>query len=113
MLAWLGAQTVTAAWQVTERNVNDPASIDVGYFARENLADNAVLVCEGAQNDEHLMLMFHAGRTCYPLAQRNLELIACEIRNAGGVPYLVSHRPRSLVRVYVSPIDGTAIYQGF
>ncbi len=110
VLAWLGYETVDAAWRVTVRNVNDPASKDVGEFARDHLPANAVLLCEERIGDEHLTTMFYADRTCYALGPGGPDETARQVLGAGGVPYVVSRRQLPLVPVHVSTVPGLTVY---
>jgi len=109
-LAWLGTETVRAAWRVTNANAGDPSCVDVGQFARRHLPDNAVLLCEERRGDEHLTIMFYAGRTCYPLGRKGPDETARQILQAGGVPYVVSRQKLALAAVYVSDKPGPTIY---
>ena len=111
VLAWRGLDTVSAAWRVTERNVNDPACVDVGEFARRHLPDNAVLLCDERRGDEHLTTMFYAGRTCYALEPSGPDAMARQIVRAGGAPYVVSRRNLPLVPVHVSDGRGPTVYE--
>src|SRR5436305_10020928 len=96
VLVWLGTRTVDAAWRVTCAKGDDAASVDVGRFAREQLPENAVLLCEEKRGGEHLALMFYADRTCYALAGREPERIARQVQRAGGIAYIVSRRGLAL-----------------
>jgi 4-amino-4-deoxy-L-arabinose transferase len=110
-LAWLGIETVRADWQVTEKNVNDAACVDVGQFARQHLPDNAVLLCEESRGDEHLTIMFYADRICYPLDHQGADEMARQIQQSGGVPYLVSRRRLPLAVVFVSNKRAATVYR--
>ena len=109
-LAWLGAETVFAAWRVTGANVNDPGCVEVGRFARDHLPENAVLLCEERRGGEHLTMMFYADRTCYALEGRDRDQVARQVLRAGGIPYLVSQRPLPLPAVYASGKPGPTVY---
>jgi hypothetical protein len=111
VLAWLGNQTIEAAWQVTCMNRGDPVSVEIGQFARRRLPDNAVLLCEERKGYEHLTLMFYSDRTCYGLRGRPLGELGREVLQAGGLPYVVSIRKLLLPAVYVSAADGPTIYE--
>ncbi len=112
VLAWLGLQTVQAAWRVTSNHVEDPFCVEVGAFARAQLPENAVLFCEEPHGFEHLTIMFYADRTCYPLAWGpGGNALARQVLQAGGVPYLVSHRRLPLAPVHVSRLGGPTIYR--
>jgi hypothetical protein len=109
-LGWLGIETVYAAWRVTESNVNDPACMNVGRFAHDHLPDNAVLLCEERSGEEHLTIMFHAGRTCYALRPARTDTMARQVVQAGGIPYLVTHQELPFPVVYGEGKRGLTIY---
>jgi 4-amino-4-deoxy-L-arabinose transferase len=111
VLAWRGLETLEAAWLVTERNVNDPIAVDLGEFARRELPDKAVLLCEERRGDEHLTTMFYADRTCYPLGPGGPDMMARQILAAGGVPYVVTRQALPLVPVHVCGPNGPTVYQ--
>src|SRR3954447_20589735 len=120
VLVWLGMQTVDAAWRVTTAGVNDPLSIELGRFVREHLPENAVLLCEeriggiAGNRDpryEHLTTMFYADRTCYALPRSGADEMARQILQAGGIPYVVSHRDLPLPTVYASATSGVKVYR--
>ncbi len=110
-LIWLGSETVRVSWKLTGRDVNDPAGQEVGQFAHSHLPENAVLLCEERRGDEHLVIMFYADRTCYPLAGMGLEALARRITQAGGIPYVVSRQQLPLVPVFRSGTGGTTVYE--
>ena len=109
VLVWLGTQSVRAAWRVTSTDLNDPAYVDVGVFARDHLPENAVLLCEERRGGEHLTTMFYADRTCYAL-ERDPDAMARQVLRAGGVPFLVSHRRLPLPAVHASGKQGLTVY---
>jgi 4-amino-4-deoxy-L-arabinose transferase-like glycosyltransferase len=120
MLIWLGYQTVERAWKVTTRPFDDPDAVETGKYVRQELPENAVLLCDTRRSGipgnhdrrhEHLTIMFYADRTCYPLQGRNPDALARQILDAGGIPYVVSHRRLSLPAVHVSPTRGPTIYR--
>jgi 4-amino-4-deoxy-L-arabinose transferase len=111
VLAWLGSETVRATWNVTAANVNDPACVDVGLFARGHLPENAVLICEERRGHEHLTTMFYADRTCYPLLPREVDAMARQIEQAGGVPYVVSSGQLPFLAVHGVGKQGLTVYQ--
>jgi 4-amino-4-deoxy-L-arabinose transferase-like glycosyltransferase len=110
-LIWLGVRTVSAAWGVTSRDVNDPHSVEVGQFARDHLPDNAVLLCEERKGYEHLTIMFYADRTCYALESRAPDEMARRVVQAGGIPYVVSYRRWVLQPVHISVKKGPTVYR--
>jgi hypothetical protein len=111
VLIWLGIQTVAAGCRVTNANVNDPSSVEVGQFARAHLPANAVLICEERKGYEHLTIMFYADRTCYALDRAGLDEMAQQITQAGGIPYVVARRNLPLPRVHVSDRQGPTVYR--
>lgn len=111
-LAWLGYQYAGAAWAVTARDANEPHLLDVGQYARANLPENAVLLCDTRIGHEHLTTMFYADRTCYPIRlATQLDEMARDIVAAGGKPYIVSRRTLPFATVYVSGANGPSIYE--
>lgn len=102
-LAWLADRTVRAAWGVTSNaSRSDPFSVDAGRFAREQLPENAVLLCEIRKGHEHLTTMFYADRTCYPMPRENVAKMARRIIQAGGEPFIVSRRTLPLPSVHAN-----------
>ncbi len=111
-LIWLVGQTVIASWAVTNRDINEPFCVEIGEFARGNLPDNAVLLCEERKGYEHLTMMFYADRTCYALSSRGYDEMAAQIVAAGGIPYVVTHRKMKLpMIIYESRNRGPTIYR--
>lgn len=111
VLVGLGSRTVSSAWQVTCVRGDDAPSVEVGRFAREQLPENAVLLCEEGRGGEHLALMFYADRTCYALAGREPDRLARQVQRAGGIAYIVSRRGLALPAVYVSGKGGLRVYR--
>ncbi len=110
VLAWLGFRTGQTAWQVTDCNLRDPVSLEVGRFARSILPENAVLICEEHKNYEHLTTMFYADRTCYALSRAGPDEMARQLEKAGALPYVVAYRPLPLVAVYRCANNGPTVY---
>jgi hypothetical protein len=110
-LAWLAVQTVQAMWDVTNRDRNDPACVEVGEFARAQLPDHAVLFCDEPKQYEHLMIMFYADRTCYPLRGQVPNELAAQVETAGGESYLVTRRRLPLPIAYACSNRGPIIYR--
>jgi hypothetical protein len=109
--AWLAIDTLKGAWRVTERNTGDPASVEVGEFARDGLPENAALIYLDGRGYERLMMMFYADRTCYSLGQGHLDRSARKIVDIGYITYVVSRRRLSLQPVYVSERHGPNVYR--
>jgi 4-amino-4-deoxy-L-arabinose transferase-like glycosyltransferase len=110
VLILLAGQTVVAAWRVTDQDLNDPVSVEVGTFAREHLPENAVLLCEEKKGYEHLVIMFYADRTCYALAGKDRDDLAERIIQADGIPYVVSVRRLPFVPVHICEKRGPTVY---
>jgi 4-amino-4-deoxy-L-arabinose transferase len=111
VLAWLAIDTLKAGWRVADRNAGDPASVEVGEFTRNDLPENAALICLEGRGYEHLAMMFYTDRTCYSLGHGDLDRTARRIVDAGGIPYVVSRRRLSLVPAYVSDRRGPNVYR--
>jgi 4-amino-4-deoxy-L-arabinose transferase-like glycosyltransferase len=109
-LIWLGLRTVDTAWQITNINLGDPHHVEVGHFAREQLPENAVLFCQMQQGHEHLVTMFYADRTCYPLVWNRLDASTEEVVQAGGIPYVVTARRLPHAPLHVCGQRGPAVY---
>ena len=100
-----------AAWRVTDRDVNDPYSVAVGEFAKGNLPETAVLICQETKPGEHVAIMFYAHRTCYPLKRgEKLDAISQQVVAAGGIPYIVSPSQLPFPSVYDDGETGPKIY---
>jgi len=110
VLGWLGIETVGATWRVTGTNVNDPACVNVGLFARDHLPDNAVLLCEEWRGYEHLTTMFYADRTCYALRPIGADEMARQVLRAGGIPYIVSYQKLPLPPIFENGNRGPTVY---
>jgi hypothetical protein len=111
VMIWLSWQTVAAAWRVTDADLNDPGSVEVGRFVRAQLPEHSVLICEQRKGYESSVLMFYTGRTCYPLSARGHELMAQRIQENGGEPYLVTPRRLPLEVVHACRESGPIIYR--
>jgi hypothetical protein len=110
-LTWLTVQTVQAAWTVTAANEGDPVSVEVGAFARSELPANAVLLCEEPNGYDHLIVMFYAERTCYPLVDSRLDELVARVARAGGVPFIVASRRLPLAVVHECRNGGPTLYR--
>jgi 4-amino-4-deoxy-L-arabinose transferase-like glycosyltransferase len=111
VMVWLGIETVSAAVRVTDANVNDASYMNAGLFARDNLPDQAVLLCEESRGYEHLVMMFYADRTCYALRPNAADEMAHQVNQAGGIPYIVSYRKLPFPSVFESSGRGPTVYQ--
>ena len=67
---WLLLLNLQAAWKVTSRDLSDPVSVAVGEFARNQLPQNAVLLCEVYRGDEHLALAVEG----YKVTDKGVEI---------------------------------------
>jgi hypothetical protein len=111
----LGARTLQAAWRVVQRNANEPTFADIAQYIREQLPPNAVFLFdfdpERANWGDHQLTMFLADRTCYRFEGDAWIAHGRTIRQNGGIPYVVSHRPMPLPKVYSSAKDQRTIYE--
>ncbi|MCG3194018.1 MAG: Undecaprenyl phosphate-alpha-4-amino-4-deoxy-L-arabinose arabinosyl transferase [Thermoanaerobaculia bacterium] len=111
LLATLGSRQLLDSWRVTERNLEDPVSLELGLYAREKLPKNAVLLCEVRSEYEHMPILFYSNRTSYAMEWRSVERLAERVRRAGGIPFIVSPRDLLLPAVFRYRGKGTAIYR--
>jgi 4-amino-4-deoxy-L-arabinose transferase-like glycosyltransferase len=109
-LCWFGIDTVRADWRVTGANASDPSSVALGEFARDNLPDNAVLLCEEDRPGGQLTILFYANRTSYPRGHAAWDETARRIVKAGGVPYVVTRHRLALPAVYSDARHGLLVY---
>jgi hypothetical protein len=109
-LIWLGSVTLRSALDVTSRNENDLALVEIGAYIRRELPANTVLTCEHETDGEHLTLMFYSGRSSYAGRWRALDDMCQQIVRAGGAPYAVSSRALPLQRVFTSSDQQRSVY---
>jgi hypothetical protein len=111
---WLFSLTVRKAWQVTQINAKHPNYIKLGEFVQERLSADAVLLCDEQDKLERNTLMFRADHTCYPLNPQDpasWTQVARDVADAGGIPYIVSHRSLPMKRLFVDSEDQRALYE--
>ena len=115
-LLTLGGHTIIGAWQVTSRNRSTRTLAEIATYAETELPHNAVLLVELdadelRNTDDHLRLMFLMSKTAHPLSNPDeWKKTASQVRQAGGIPYLVSFREWSLRLVSTSITDKRSIY---
>ncbi len=87
---------IDSAIAVTERNVDDPLYTTIGERIRRELPKNACLFLDDPTVGSHFYLMYYAERSTYVIHNRymseprNVPEDARRVREAGGIPYLVS-----------------------
>ncbi len=108
---WLFVRMTDVAWRVSALNRERPSFVELGAAARRDLPANAVLLFEIGQKCEHIMLMFHADRSVYPVTEASWPAMARQIRSAGGRPLLVTPRSLSMPVVFDRPLDGLRVYE--
>lgn len=108
---WLCSQAVLAAWRITDVDDNNPAAVELGEFARAHLPENAVLLCQITRGNEHLMGMFYADRTCYPLQLKRVNETARAVQAAGGIPYIVCVQRLNYPVVFVARNERFTVLQ--
>ena len=107
---------VWEAWKVTSQNRNHHTLSETAKFAQTQLPDNAVLLVDIDTKiklnwDDHLRLMFLCNKTAHPFYQKAAwTRIAQQVREIGGLPYLVSFREWPLRVVFSSQTDERTIY---
>jgi hypothetical protein len=106
----LFARVARNNWRVTQLNRQLPSFVELGALLRSQLPAEAVLLLENLEKCEHVMLMFHADRSVYPVTPDTGPAAAEKIAAAGGIPLLVTHRSLSLPLVFDQPADGRLVY---
>ena len=97
-------------------NVNTRTLAEIATYAETQLPQNAVLLVEldakeRRNTDDHLRLMFLMSKTAHPLSNaEEWKQKAEQVRQAGGIPYLVSFREWNLPLVFSSLTDRRRIY---
>ena len=114
ILLFLG-ETVDA-WWVTHTNYNKRTFSEIATYAETQLPTNAVLLTEINQTqvgakDDHLRLMFLTSRTAYPYRSKNgWKFSSQQIRQHGGIPYIVTFRELNRPVIFKSEADGRTLY---
>ena len=107
---FLTARLAHIGWRITQLNRQHPTFAELGDLARRHLPDNAVLLLEITEKGEHVMAMFYVDRSVYPVAADAHEPLAGQIRAAGGLPLLVTHRSLPLPAAFDHAADGRRVY---
>jgi hypothetical protein len=100
-----------AAWGVTETSENRPFVAELADFARDRLPDRAVLLFDGPDRGEHQLAMFLLDRTCYQLRGRRADDVARQVREAGGIPFVITAGPVPWPRRFASKDDPRGFYE--
>lgn len=107
----VGARVALAAWAVTGGSENNPFVAELADRARDGLPARAVLLFEGPDRGEHQLAMFLLDRTCYQLNGRPADEVARAVREAGGVPFVVTSAPGPWPRRFTSARDPRGLYE--
>jgi 4-amino-4-deoxy-L-arabinose transferase-like glycosyltransferase len=107
----LGTRVAISAWGVTEGTENNPFVAELVDFARDRLPGEAVLLFDGPDLGEHQLTMFLLDRTCYQLQGRSADDVARAVREAGGIPFVVTAEARSWPRRFATRRDPRALYE--
>ncbi len=107
----VAARVAQAAWGVTETSEDRPFVDELAGYARDRLPERAVLLFDGPDRGEHQVAMFLLDRTCYQLRGRPADDVARQVREAGGVPFVVTAGPATWPRRFVSNVDPRALYE--
>lgn len=90
---------IDSSTTVTNKNVNHPLYQAIGEKIRTNFPENACFFIDHSDYGTHFYLMFYADRSVYQtttrnakqqIADRDLQKLAEQVQDAGGIPYLVS-----------------------
>ncbi|WP_435009197.1 ArnT family glycosyltransferase [Tundrisphaera lichenicola] len=107
----IGVRVTLAAWAVTERSENRPFVFELAEFARDRLPGNAVLLFDGVDRGDHQNAMFLLDRTCYQLRGRSADELARQVRQAGGVPFVVTAGTVPWPRRFAGTADPRGLYE--
>jgi hypothetical protein len=107
----VGARVAKAAWDVTEGSENRPFVAELANFARDRLPKEAVLLFDGSHRGEHQLAMFLLDRTCYSLQGRPADEVARQVRDAGGLPFVVTDQPTPWPRRFAGKTDPRSLYE--
>ena len=107
----VGVRVAKAAWDVTEGSENRPFVAELAGFARDRLPENAVLLFDGPDRGEHQYAMFLLDRTCYRLQGRPADDVARQVRDAGGLPFIITAGPAPWPRRFAGKDDPRALYE--
>ena len=91
---------------------NRPFVAELAEFARDRLPKEAVLLFEVSNRGEHQLAMFLLDRTCYQLQGRPTDEVARQVRDAGGLPYIITANPGTPWNCrFVAKGDPRALYE--
>ena len=108
----VGVRVTMASWAVTDQGSEDrPFVAELARFAGDRLPKEAVLLFEGTDRGEHQLAMFLLDRTCYQLRGRPTDEVARQIRDAGGLPYIITANPTPWPRLFAAKGDPRALYE--
>ncbi len=107
---WMEYRLVRLSIASTLPKKEEPTFVDLGDAVRTQLPPNAVLLFEIRAKAEHVMAMFYADRTIYPVTKESWPAIAKQVAANGGIPLLVTDRDLALPPVFDRPLDGLRVY---
>jgi len=107
----LAARVALAAWGVTEGTENQPFLNELADFAQDRLPAKAVLLFEGPDRGEHQLAMFLLDRTSYQLQGRAADDVARSVRDAGGLPFVITDRVVPWPRRFAAHRDPRGLYE--
>ncbi len=103
------------AWRVTQTR-NEHTLSEIAAFAGEHLPKNAVLLTEtnvrkGETHYDYLRLMFFTEHTARPYyLKTEWKSLSQQVREQGGIPYIVTFRELNLPVLFKSDADKRTIY---
>ncbi len=107
----VGVRVTLAAWASTDTSENRPFVAELAGFARDKLPGNAVLLFDGPDKGEHQLAMFLLDRTSYQLRGRAADEVARQVRQAGGVPFIITARAAPWPRRFMAQGDPRGFYE--
>ena len=108
----VGVRVAMAAWVVVDQGSESrPFVAELARSVGDRLPKEAVLLFEGSNRGEHQLAMFLLDRTCYQLQGQPADEVARQVRDAGGLPYIVSANTAPWPRRFASKADPRALYE--
>lgn len=102
----LGTMSVQDSRRVAALNWTVGSFVELGAWAKSALEPNAVLLIDTRKPGDVLRAMLFSDRTCYSTTLSDLPAVAGLVREAGGIPYLLSKKVLSTSPArYSDPIE--------
>jgi 4-amino-4-deoxy-L-arabinose transferase-like glycosyltransferase len=112
LAATLAGMSVKESWRVASLNRSEGSYLELGTWVRSHLEPNAVLLLDVSRANEAVLATLWSDRTCYPTTLTDMSADGGKIKQANGIPYIVSRkRLANLSPRYSDPTDGWIVYE--